>query len=225
MDRIHGLIFVSTVSILGLAGCVVPVAPVSREPANLSTLKAEIVRYVESGEHRRGVTAVAAQARAWLEERAQRRGAGERLAVIFDVDETMLFNWEEMTDADFGYLPAIWDAWVFEARAPAIEPMMEVYRVARRLGIEVVFLTGRPQTQHEATARNLRAVGCGDFLALICKPAAPKQKTGAYKLAERQRLTAEGLTIVANIGDQESDFFGGVAERNFKVPAPFYITE
>ena len=229
--RVQRRAAVSTLLILALAGCA---TPASREPANLSTLKREITHYVDSGEHQRQVAAVAARAQAWLEERAARRGAGERLArrgagerlaVIFDVDETMLFNWETMTGADFGYVPAVWDAWVFEARAPVIEPVLAVYRTARRLGIEVVFITGRPQTQHAATERNLRAVGCDDFLVLICKPVTPKQPSGAYKLAERQRLTAEGLTIVANLGDQQSDFFGGVSERDFKLPAPFYITE
>ena len=70
------------------------------------------------------IAAMGAQAEAWLEARVQRRGAGERLAVIFDIDETMLSNLEEMTGVDFGYVPPIWDAWVLEGRAPAIEPMV-----------------------------------------------------------------------------------------------------
>lgn len=41
----------------------------------------------------------------------------------------------------------------------------------------------------------------------------------------RKRLTGEGRLIIANIGDQESDFVGGFVERTCKVPAPFYLAE
>lgn len=207
--------------VLAFTGC----ASAAREPRNLGDLKAEILRYVDSGEYTRQIAQVAERANAWIERRAAERDAGERLAVVFDVDETMLSNLPTMTREDFGYVPAAWDAWVEAAQAPAIEPVREVYRTARRLGVEVFFITGREEASRAATARNLRAIGCGDYEALICKPKEATGSSGAFKLKERRRIAAEGYAIIANIGDQESDFFGGVAQRNFKVPAPFYRTE
>ena len=47
--------------------------------------------------------------------------------------------------------------------------------------------------------------------------------TIAYKSRERARIERRGYTIVANVGDQDSDLAGGHAERAFKLPNPFYF--
>ena len=59
---------------------------------------------------------------------------------------------------------------------------------------------------------------------LICKPDAAKETTGVFKTAARARIEGEGRVIIANIGDQESDFDGGYSEKIFKLPNPFYLT-
>ena len=197
---------------------------VAAEPRNLDLAKAEIRAYVKSGEYQRDIAAVAAKADAWLVERAARRAVGERLAVVFDLDETLISNWPEIESLGFGYTVAAWEAWVAEGNAPAIEPVREVYRTARRLGLEVIFVTGRREDQRAGTEKNIRAIGCGDFAALIMRPDAAKGTSADFKTAERARLTAQGYTIVANLGDQESDLAGGHAERTFKLPSPFYLT-
>ncbi|MFO0202409.1 MAG: HAD family acid phosphatase [Alphaproteobacteria bacterium] len=38
----------------------------------------------------------------------------------------------------------------------------------------------------------------------------------------RARIKASGFTIIANIGDQQSDLDGGHAQRTFFVPNPYY---
>jgi hypothetical protein len=43
-----------------------------------------------------------------------------------------------------------------------------------------------------------------------------------FKAAERAKLEAH-YRIIANVGDQWSDLNGGSAEKNFKVPNPFYF--
>ncbi|MEO5958560.1 MAG: HAD family acid phosphatase [Opitutaceae bacterium] len=206
---------------MAVGGCAI----VPREPANLSLLKEEIRRYVESGTYERDIAAVAMRASSWIEQRAAKRGAGERLAIVFDLDETLLSNWPHIGAQDFGYVPAGWDEWMKEGRAPAIEPVREVYRTARRLGVEVVFLTGRREKDRPGTEKNLRAIDCADYAALVCKPNETQETTGAFKLRERKRLVAEGRAIIANVGDQESDLAGGYAERTFKLPNPLYLTK
>jgi hypothetical protein len=109
-------------------------------------------------------------------------------------------------------------------RAPAIAPVRELYRAALRLKVDVIFLTGRRERDRPGTEKNLREIGCGEFAVLAFKPDEAKETTGAFKLAQRKRLTAEGRVIVANIGDQASDFEGGFAERDFRLPDPFYLT-
>lgn len=196
---------------------------VTREPQNLALLKAEIHRYVDSGQYARDVAVVAAEAKAWIERRARQGGA--RLTAVFDVDETLLMNWPHMSAMDLGYITAEWQRWVDDAKAPPLEPVREVFRTARQAGVDVVLITGRPERDRAATERNLRAVGCGDFAALICRPDAAKGPTAPFKAEQRQKLVAEGRTIIANLGDQASDLAGGFAERVFKFPCPFYLTE
>ena len=93
---------------LAFAGCAT--APVSREPRNLQLAKEEVRAYVADGDYARDVAAVAAEAGKWLEKRAARGGG--RLAVVFDVDETLLSNLPSMENLDFGYVPAEWKRWV-----------------------------------------------------------------------------------------------------------------
>ena len=208
-------------ALLALTGC----GTASHEPENIFRVKQQIRAYVDSGQYNRDITAVASQAGAWVNQRAAKRVAGEKLAVVFDLDETLLSNWPSISAQDFGYIPAAWDAWVAEGKAPAIESVRDFYRAVRQAGVQVIFLTGRRERDRPGTEKNLRAIGCGEYASLIFKPNESKEKTGVFKTAQRQRLTAEGWLIIANLGDQESDLAGGYAERTFKLPDPFYLTE
>ena len=194
------------------------------EPRNLDLLKAEIREYVKSGEYQRDIAAVAANAEAWLVERAANRAPGERLAVVFDLDETLFSNWPHIDSLGLGYTAAAWEAWVAEGKAPALEPVRAVYRTARRLGLDVVFLSGRRERQRAGTEKNLRVIDCAEYAVLILKPDGSKETAAEFKTAQRKRLTAGGRVIVANLGDQESDLAGGYAERTFKLPNPLYLT-
>ena len=46
-----------------------------------------------------------------------------------------------------------------------------------------------------------------------------------HKIAARADIERRGFTIIANIGDQNSDLVGGYAEMTFKLPNPFYFLE
>ena len=205
----------------GFTGCVAT----SSEPRNLDSLKAEIRTYIASGAYDRDIAAVARKVSAWIETRAAHRTTGEQLTLVLDLDETLLSGWPYAQQYDFGGDDASWNAWTAAGAAPPIEPIREVYRLARRLGIEVVFLTGRQERERAGTEKNLRAIGCTDYAVLICRPNGSKEKAAVYKTAARWRLAGEGNVIIANVGDQESDLAGSFAERTFKLPDPFYILE
>ncbi len=195
------------------------------EPRNLSVLKAEIVAYVDSGEYEAGVKAAVAPALEFLAERVARKAAGERLAVVLDIDETALSNLPHMRAFDFGYVPPEWDAWVAKGEAPTIAPVLAFFQAARRAGVEVIFITGRKESDRPGTEKNLRAAGFGDYAALLLKPNGARITTEKFKTETRRKLQAEGRVIIANVGDQESDLAGGFSERTFKVPGPFYQTQ
>ncbi len=211
--------------VLGLlGGCVTPSRVSVAEPANLYPHKLELRAYVDSGRYQADLARVAGRALAWVDERASRRLPSERLAVVFDLDETLLLNWPSISANDFGYIPALWEQWVDQAAAPAIESVREVYRAARKRGIAVFYITGRSERDRLGTERNLQTIDCAEHVELICKPSDVKQTSSAFKTAARERLTRDGYTIIANLGDQESDLVGGFSERTFKLPNPFYQT-
>jgi predicted secreted acid phosphatase len=191
------------------------------EPPNLFLLKQELKAYIDDGRYDAGIAEVAAQAKAWIEERARQGG---KLAIVLDIDETALSNLKHMREMDFGYVPPLWDQWVDEAAGPAIEPILEVFKTARSLDVAVFFMTGRKTTDAPGTIRNLEAVGMSDYAGLDFKPNEYRDTTQSFKTAVRKRITESGYTIIANIGDQHSDLDGGYAERTFKLPNPFYIT-
>jgi acid phosphatase len=202
-------------------------APVAllAEPPNLSDAKAAVLAYVDSGAYSRDLAATAAEARAWIEQRASARRPGERLAIVLDIDETALSNLPHMRAEDFGYHPREWEEWIDSAKAPALAPIFELHRAARARDVAVLFLTGRKSPRELAgTEKNLRREGFSDYAALrLAEPAdAALSTAAARKTAARAAWAAEGWTIIATIGDQESDLVGGHAERVFKLPNPFY---
>ena len=209
--------------LLGLVGLISTVW--AAEPRNLSALKQEVVAYVDSGEYAAGVKAAVAPAREYLAERVARKAPDERLAVVLDIDETALSNLPHMRALDFGYVPPDWDAWVARGEAPAIVPVLALFHAARKAGVEVIFITGRRERDRPGTEKNLRAAGFGDYAGLWLKPNDAKITTEQFKTETRRKLQAEGRVIIANVGDQESDLAGGFAERTFKVPGPFYLTQ
>ena len=108
-------------------------------------------------------------------------------------------------------------------KAPAISAVREVYQTAKANHVTVFFITGRRESEKAATARNLRQQGMGDYQAIYVRSDTSKTPVGLFKTTERKRITDQGYTIIANIGDQQSDLNGGYAERTFKLPNPFYL--
>jgi 5'-nucleotidase (lipoprotein e(P4) family) len=209
------------VVLVAMAGCVSR----STEPLNLTAAKEAVLSYVDSGEYQRQIAVVAAEARAHLERRTAARKPGEELAVVFDLDETLLSNLPHMRAMDFGYVPELWNTWVAKADAEPIAPVVAVYRAARKAGVDVFFITGRRESDRSGTEKNLGLIGCGDYRELVMKPDGVRDTTHQFKKAVRQRVTEQGYMIIANIGDQQSDLEGGYAERTFKLPDPFYIVK
>jgi len=197
--------------------------------ANLDSLKAELKQYHECtctcGCYAKDLDAQADRAIAYLRHRAAQKRAGEKLALVLDIDETTLSNYAEMKQADFAYNAKAFNTWVDEAEAPAIKGTLRIYKEAQRLGVKVIFLTGRPEMQREATARNLRAQGFDGWEKLILRqPEEAKLTALKYKSAERAALERQGYRIVLNVGDQWSDLRGEPeAEFSVKYPDPYYF--
>jgi HAD superfamily, subfamily IIIB (Acid phosphatase) len=144
------------------------------------------------------VTAVAGQASAYLHDRLPGQG---RPAIVLDIDNTSL---------ESNYHPGLADV-------PAVAPVLQVAQYAAQHGATVFFVTGRIKLEDWINRYNLTQVGyqyadvyetdLGDLFDL--------QK---FKTAARTAIEAKGYTIVANLGNNDSDLAGGHAERTFKLP-------
>lgn len=196
---------------------------------NLDALKKELRQYHDCtcpcGCYAHDLDAQADRAIAFLRRRAAHRRPAEKLALILDIDETTLSNYQEEVGADFGYNAATFDAWVKTAQAPAIPGTLRVYKEAQRLGVSIFFITGRSETERAATERNLRAQGFDKWRQLAMRPADHGPETaGAFKAMIRGQIAAQGYTLALNVGDQWSDLKGKPeAEYSVKYPDPFYF--
>lgn len=208
-----------------------PIIPPPEQPANIGDLKAEATRYYDSGAYLTDLDAAVAPAVAWVAEQAPRVS---RPAVVFDIDETSLSNWEALKANDFGRVadgpcaelpkgPCGWRDWGMRAQAAVIPPTLRAFTTARDRGVAIFFITGRGESQREGTERNLAAVGYTGYTQLIMEPAGARFASAAdFKAPQRASIEQQGYTIIANLGDQPSDLAGGHAQRTYLLPNPFY---
>ena len=203
-------------------------APGERIP-NLDALKTELKQYHDCtctcGCYAKDLDHQADQGIDFLRTRAANRRPGEKLALVLDIDETTLSNYEEMDKAGFAYDSAAFHAWIESAKAPAIQGTLRIYKEAQRLGVSVFFITGRSETERAATERNLRAQGFENWQKMFLRSEAQKSEAmEVFKAGARAAVVAEGYKIVLNVGDQWSDDMGKPqAEFFVKYPDPFYF--
>ena len=168
---------------------------------------------------------------AYLEQRLAQRKDGEKFAIVLDIDETSLSNWELNLRDQFNYIPADWTQWYIDAKAPAIAGTMKLFRKAIDNDVDVFFITGRGNADAVNTEKDLlkakyldkekRAKG---WKYLYTRP---DQLGTVAEYKSRMRADIETGTwkerIILNVGDQLSDLAGSPqAELSVKLPNPFY---
>ncbi|TSA30380.1 MAG: hypothetical protein D4R68_00865 [Ignavibacteriales bacterium] len=131
-------------------------------------------------------------------------------AVVFDIDETALSNYEYTKEIGFGYVYKLWNEWQQKGIAPAIKDTKRFYDYLVLKNIHVIFITGRYAEVGEATKRNLIEQGYVKFDTLIIRSDSERKILAAeWKAAKREELVSKGYNIIACIGDQWSDLVGG----------------
>ncbi len=143
------------------------------------------------------------------------------LAVVADIDETLLDNREEIErHPDFSW-PQFW-AWMRESRAPVLKPTAKFLSWARKQGFAIFLITGRQEDLRLATITNLVRDGVG-YDGLFMRPVDDEQPAEAIKLPYRKAIENMGFKVIVNIGDQWSDLAGGHAESCVKLPNRMYF--
>jgi predicted secreted acid phosphatase len=202
------------------------------EPVNIAQLKKELKAY-HTEQYTADLASKLREARDWIIKQAPKV---KKAALVLDIDETLLSNWDEIVANDFAFvatgpcpapptLPCGNLAWDQSTRATAIEPTLDLYVEVKKIGVAVFFITGRVEDPLEraATELNLWKVGYQGWTKLYMRAAHDSGTVAEYKTNARKDIENLGFTIVANVGDQESDLVGDHAQKTFKLPNPFYL--
>jgi len=194
-----------------------PVAPLE----NIAFLKARIVMFHSSGEYSNTVSELVSQWSTYL----NTLNPTSNNIIVSDIDDTVLANYPEILESDFGYIPKEFDEWVESANATGIPQTVNMLKQLMERGFNVVMITGRKDNVRDATVLNLERVGLTGYSQLITRSADEYSLTAAvYKNNARARLVAQtGGTVVGCIGDQYSDCMGTNLGYVMKVPNYMYF--
>lgn len=197
------------------------------EPTNLGLLKTEVVNYHDSGIYEKELTEVINKAHRYMVSQVTLNNhspSKKNLAIVLDIDETSLTNYNRMAQRSFTASREQFHQDILAADAPAIKPMLTLYNDAIKNGVKVFFVTGRPESDLQATQTNLLNAGYKDWSGLYLRPDNYRHKSIVnFKQKTRAIISKKGYTIIASIGDQYSDLLGGHAKKQFKLPNPYYF--
>jgi hypothetical protein len=152
-------------------------------------------------------------------------GHHKKLAIVFDIDETVLSNYEKAIEPDNFVFGPLSQAETTLELGLAIKPSLDLYNAAKARGITPFFITGRGESadNRSHTESNLHREGFSDWKQLYLKPSGFTGTTVDYKSGARADIEDQGYRIVASVGDQYSDLAGGHEDVAFKLPNPFYF--
>ena len=211
-------------------------APVAAIPVNIDLVKRQLIDYHKDKTYVADIKAVYDVAETYVDSRL---GKVTKPAIVLDIDETVLSNWDAFETNNFGFFPNAarcdipskeacgFNVWIAQMRAPAFDPARDFFNKMKNKGVAIFFVSGRRDSQRAVTVANLESQGIFGWSGLTTRPDDEHGSVRPFKTRARERIqSVDGYTIIANIGDQLSDFDGGrTAECAFKLPNPFYFIE
>ncbi|WP_088014695.1 5'-nucleotidase, lipoprotein e(P4) family [Gottfriedia acidiceleris] len=149
------------------------------------------------------------QAKEELAETMVKKKASDKLnnkakpaAVVLDIDETILDNspdtaWSIKNNSSY---PQGWDEWIHMAKADLIPGAKDFLLAAKKMNVDVFYLTNRPEKTRNDTIKNLNLHGLPnvDSKHLFFK-------TDNAQKGPRQKEIAKTHDIVMLIGDNSND--------------------
>ncbi len=186
--------------------------------------QSHLKEYYESGKYYEDIALKVAEVKEYISRQSPLYRYNPR-AIILDIDETALSNYQSMKRISFTRNSQALTAAYMLAKGDAIPSVLELYQFAINHKIAVFFISERPNSPEikKATIDNLTSVGFSQWQELILKPLDNEAMTVQnFKTQARRQIALQGYDILANIGDQEVDLEGGYAESKVKLPNPFY---
>ncbi len=148
----------------------------------------------------------------------------KRLAIVVDIDDTLLDWYPEYAGHAFTLRPAVRQAAVRSCATPVIASVRSLVRDAQRAGVEVLLVSGRREPVRKVTTECLQRRGITAVGALVLRSESQDALPAAvYKQQAYERLLDEGWEPVLSIGDQQGDLVGGTDTPRFLLPNPLYV--
>lgn len=211
--------------------CFLPVLLWASEPANLDLAKQTVVTYYQSGAYQRDVQKVTESAKAYLVSRlAQNKDPSKKMAIVFDVDDTMICRFglnkaDDFNDTSEAIMKRLnlSDTASGESMDTVNAGVLDLFNFAKAHHIAIFIVTGRTESFRNSVSDELQHFGYNGWTALRLRSDDEKPWTASqYKTKARKEIVAQGYDILLTIGDQYSDLKGGYADKGFKLPNPMY---
>lgn len=185
----------------------------------------ELIRYHDSGQYSQDISNTIKEATYYLKFRITQNNRihpSRKLAIVMDIDETALSNYDKLLQYDFHISEKILHKIALEADNTAILHTLALYNYAREHGVAIFFISQRPSTLLETTIQNLKQAGFKDWSGLAFNTKNGEGEKIQFYIRTRQNIIARGYDIVINLGSHNNTLVGGYADMQFKLPNPFY---
>ena len=192
------------------------------------------IRWIrQSTEHRTLCEQLFRQATVAIIRKVKTEKNSDNLAVVVDLDETVLDNslyQVERWKAGLSFTQDSWSEWVNREEAGLVPGAKEFLTALRKEGVRVVFLSNRMNHNLEPTRENLRLLGVLDpddlFLLRLDKNDLKEVRRKEVTDGTGRMKKIGPLNVIGYVGDQMGDFPSGqkkeFGKTNFLLPNPMY---
>ena len=141
-----------------------------------------------------------------------------KLAIVFDIDETVLDNspYEAESILKNMSYPTGWDEWIFKAAAEPLPGVVEFLKYADSKKVQIFYITNRRDKYREATVKNLIEKGLPQTSDshLMFRTAESSKETRRLQVIQNHKII---LLIGDNLGDFDKLFDDQAMERRSAV--------
>jgi 5'-nucleotidase (lipoprotein e(P4) family) len=152
-----------------------------------------------------------------LDEAVVKNNTGRSLAVIVDIDETMLDNSPfETAVINANDNLSGWYAWTMEARAKALPGALEFAKYAQMKNVEIFYITNRDDNERSVTLKNLQNEGFPYATEdhLLTRSDLSYSTGNTSSKTDRRAKVSENHDVILLIGDNLNDFSEIFEERS-----------